>query len=112
MNKEEYEIKTKELREKAKKLREEHNNEKRKLDIEFAKSNQKYQIGDFVKDIRSNFITKIDKFDLYYSLIDDLPEMAYSGEVYTIKGIKAKRNLRETTFADRSMLYEFKVKDK
>lgn len=105
MNKEEYEIRTKELREK-------HNNEKRKLDIEFAKSNQKYQIGDFVKDSYSNMIIKIDKVNLYYSWGNGLPEMEYSGEVYTIKGIKAKRNLRETTFADRSMLYEFKVKDK
>jgi hypothetical protein len=103
MNKEEYEIKTKELREK-------HNNKKRKLDLEFAESNQKYQIGDFVKDICSKMIIKIDKIDLYYSWGKDLPEMVYLGEVYTIKGIKSKTRSRETTFADRSILYEFKVK--
>lgn len=101
MNKEEYEKKVIELNEI-------HLKAKKELDLEFAKSHQKYQIGDFVKDKYSNFIIKVDKLILYYGFIDSIPELKYSGEVYTRKGIKSKTRSRETAYSDRSELYVFK----
>lgn len=100
MNKEEYEKKVIELNEI-------HLKAKKELDLEFAKSHQKYQIGDFVKDKYSNFIIKVDKLILYYGL-NHVPELKYSGEVYTKKGIKSKTRSRETAYSDRSELYVFK----
>lgn len=52
-------------------------------------------------------IIKVDRLSVYYNW-NHVPELTYSGEVYTKKGIKSKTRSRETTFADRSELYVFK----